>query len=430
MLEELHAWVGDRLVGKVLRDARRDRMTFEYDDGWRKAEQSFPLSLSMPMLAPTHGHDRVSPFLWGLLPDNDGVLRQWGMRFQVSPGNVFRLLEHVGEDCAGAVQFVKPGRTDAWFAANAVDHVQWLTDQEVADRLQLLLKDHSATRVGNDRGHFSLAGAQPKTAFHFDPVQSRWGVPFGLTPTTHIFKPPTGDFDGYAENEHFCLRLARRVGLATAPSTIMTFGGVTTIVSERYDRYRVAQHVRRMHQEDMCQALARMPQNKYQNDGGPSPTEIMGLIRMHSSARDEDETRFVDALIFNWLISGTDAHAKNYAFLIAPGGQTRLAPLYDLASALPYPQQIYPRHATLAMKVGNHYKLREIGMREWKKAAKELRYDEDKLIQRIRKIATDLPAAALDVETELSKSGIQHSVCKRMTLAIRERAEECARAMA
>ena len=352
------------------------------------------------------------------------------MRFQVSPGNVFRLLEHVGEDCAGAVQFVKPGRTDAWFAANAVNHVQWLTDQEVADRLQLLLKDHSATRVGNDRGHFSLAGAQPKTAFHFDPVQSRWGVPSGLTPTTHIFKPPTGDFDGYAENEHYCLRLARRVGLATAPSTIMTFGGVTTIVSERYDRYRVAQHVRRMHQEDMCQALARMPQNKYQNDGGPSPTEIMGLIRMHSSARDEDETRFVDALIFNWLISGTDAHAKNYAFLIAPGGQTRLAPLYDLASALPYPQQIYPRHATLAMKVGNHYKLREIGMREWKKAAKELRYDEDKLIQRIRKMATDLPAAALEVETELSKSGIQHSVCKRMTVAICERAEECARAMA
>ena len=40
-------------------------------------------------------------------------------------------------------------------------------------------------------------------------------------------------------------------------------------------------------------------------------------------------------LIFNWLIAGTDAHAKNFSLLIAPGPQIRLAPLYDLASALP-----------------------------------------------------------------------------------------------
>ncbi len=46
--------------------------------------------------------------------------------------------------------------------------------------------------------------------------------------------------------------------------------------------------------------------------------------------------RFADALIWNWLIAGTDAHAKNYSLLLA-GDQVRLAPLYDIASALPYP---------------------------------------------------------------------------------------------
>jgi hypothetical protein len=45
--------------------------------------------------------------------------------------------------------------------------------------------------------------------------------------------------------------------------------------------------------------------------------------------------RFAGALAFNWLIASTDAHAKNYGLLLA-GRQIRLAPLYDIASILPY----------------------------------------------------------------------------------------------
>ena len=50
---------------------------------------------------------------------------------------------------------------------------------------------------------------------------------------------------------------------------------------------------------------------------------------------DDAVWRFADALIWNWLIAGTDAHAKNYSLLLAED-QVRLAPLYDVASALPY----------------------------------------------------------------------------------------------
>ena len=45
--------------------------------------------------------------------------------------------------------------------------------------------------------------------------------------------------------------------------------------------------------------------------------------------------RFADALAWNWIIGGTDAHAKNYSLLLS-GSDVRLAPLYDIASALPY----------------------------------------------------------------------------------------------
>ncbi|HEY0691385.1 MAG TPA: HipA domain-containing protein [Kribbella sp.] len=79
------------------------------------------------------------------------------------------------------------------------------------------------------------------------------------------------------------------------------------------------------------------PAKKYQNEGGPSPSDIAALFRRvmpRSAARDATRA-FLDALVWNWVIAGTDAHAKNYSLLLL-GNQVRLAPFYDVASALPY----------------------------------------------------------------------------------------------
>lgn len=65
---------------------------------------------------------------------------------------------------------------------------------------------------------------------------------------------------------------------------------------------------------------------------------------------DRAVCRFADASIWNWLIAGTDAHAKNYSPLLA-GNQVRLVPLYDVASALPY--GAHENKLRLAMKVGD-----------------------------------------------------------------------------
>src|SRR5262249_4178987 len=74
------------------------------------APGAYPLSLSMPLAAAKHGHKPMEAFLWGLLPDNTAILDRWARRFQVSARNPFALMSHVGEDCAGAVQFVRPER--------------------------------------------------------------------------------------------------------------------------------------------------------------------------------------------------------------------------------------------------------------------------------------------------------------------------------
>ena len=75
------------------------------------------------------------------------------------------------------------------------------SEAEIAARIRQLREDQSAWRRPGDTGQFSLAGAQPKTALLLQ--DGRWGVPSGRIPTTHILKPPSADFDGHAENEHF-----------------------------------------------------------------------------------------------------------------------------------------------------------------------------------------------------------------------------------
>lgn len=120
----------------------------------------------MPLAGAHYTDAVVRPFLWGLLPDNDEVLRRWGQRFHVSPRNPFRLLAHVGEECAGAVQFLRPERVEEWLQGTAPGGINWLDEKELEQRIRELVADHAGSRRVGDEGPFSLADAQPKTGLY------------------------------------------------------------------------------------------------------------------------------------------------------------------------------------------------------------------------------------------------------------------------
>lgn len=419
---ELVCLLDGREVGVVRRT--RGRLSFTYAQSWRRARGAYPLSLSMPLAAAEHGHAAIEPFLWGLLPDNEHVLRRWAASFQVSPQNVFALIGEVGEDCAGAVQFL-PQATFEDLQSGAERATAWLTEADIAERLRLLRQDAAAGRAPSDIGQFSLAGAQPKTALLFD--GQRWGVPSGRTPTTHILKPTTPDFDGHAENEHLCLSLARVLGLPTADSDVRRFEDVAAIVVTRYDRIAAGTApIRRVHQEDMCQALRIHPARKYQNEGGPGPRQIVDLLAAsvrgaHPDAAMQDVQTFLDALVFNWLIGGTDAHAKNYSILLAGDGLVRLAPLYDIASIYAYPQ-IDPLKAKLAMKIGGDYRLRDIGWADWIQVSRDIGAPAEGLVDRARDMVRRLPDALSDQIARARAGGLNHVVFDRLAAALPARA--------
>jgi len=468
--DRLEVVLGGRAMGNV-ESLGGGRLRFTYEESWRRDPGALPLSLSMPMTLAEHGHAVIEPFLQGLLPDNDEILRSWARRHHVSSRNAFALLAYVGEDCAGAIQLVRAERLDMLTATDTWD-VEWVDEAEIGARLRTLRRDSSAWQVRPESGQFSLAGAQPKTALLLE--GDRWGVPSGRAPTTHILKPPMRELDGHVENEHLCLQLARELGMPVARSKVQRFGDQVAIVVERFDRARTAElaagaaaraatlaaasasdvdparaakgaaeasaqaaalsalaettPILRLHQEDACQALGVSPTSKYQNEGGPSAADVVDLLRRHSSRPVEDVWTLVEALAFNWLIAGTDAHAKNYSILHGGAGRVRLAPLYDLASALPY-EDMEPQRLTLAMKIGGKYRLRDIGGRQWEKLAGELSLDAEELLSRVGSATERLPDAMATVRANAVHAGLTHPIVERLSLAVQRRAPDCLRSL-
>lgn len=438
MIDQLVVLIGGREVA-TLECGARGRWALRYTSTWRGRGDAFPLSLSMPLAAREHSHDILEAWVWNLLPDNAAVLDRWARHFQVSARSPFALVAHVGEDCPGAVQIVRPARVAA-LEQQEPFQVAWLTEAELAERLALLERDHAAWRAPQDTGWFSLAGAQPKTALLLH--EGRWGVPQGRTPTTHILKPPIPGLDGHVENEHFCLSLARELGLPAASTEVEQFGEHRVIVVKRYDRVRTAELVAaapsgreaerlralattrpilRIHQEDGCQALGLLPTAKYQNEGGPGPEDLAALLRDHSSRPAEDRSTLLDALVFAWVIGGTDAHAKNYAFLHGGGRRVRLAPLYDIASTLPY----FPvQKLKLAMKVGGEYRLGFISTRHWERLGEDIGLGAEATLERVRALAETVEQSASVVAVRCREGGLEVSELARL---IEARATECAR---
>jgi serine/threonine-protein kinase HipA len=140
-------------------------------------------------------------------------------------------------------------------------------------------------------------------------------------------------------------------------------------------------------------------------------------------------SNFVGAIGFNWLVAGTDAHAKNYSLLIASSSRVRLAPLYDVASILPY-DGIDLHKAKLAMKIGGEYLLLQVGLRQWQKLASEVRLNADELIERIRVMAGRLPDAISDVRKRAHTEGLTQAIVEKLAARLTERAKACQKQLA
>jgi len=128
-------------------------------------------------------------------------------------------------------------------------------------------------------------------------------------------------------------------------------------------------------------------------------------------------------LAWNWLIAGTDAHAKNYSLLLA-AGQVRLAPLYDVASALPY--DMHEKKLRFAMRLGGDYYVFPYH-NPWPRAAKEMGVNGAAVIERVHDLAKHVPDAFADAAAAPDVVALRRDLPARLVDRVADRAARCAR---
>ena len=212
-----------------------------------------------------------------------------------------------------------------------------------------------------------LAGAQDKC-----PLLMRGNHYFlsqNNAPSSHILKFELADHLNLPAYETFTTQLAKSVGLPVVNIELRSIKQTHYALIARYDRVRNKQgeEVRRLHQEDFCQALGYGHTKKYQGCGGPSLQQCYQLVKDTSSNPAIDMQHLLRWQIFNVLAGNSDGHAKNLSLLHQPNGETRPAPFYDLVCT----RAIERIHYHLAFDVGDERNPSAITQTHWDRLARQ-----------------------------------------------------------
>ncbi len=405
-MDYLDVYLYDRKVGVLASDG--GRMSFRYSDDYVSHADAEALSFSLPIRAEAYLEEDAMPFFDNLLPD-EGVRVRIAEILQVSPENTFGLLKEIGEDCAGAVSFFSQGKTPI---ALEQPIYRVLSDDEADDVLTHLAE--RPLNIGAKDFHISSAGAQDKLVASVE--QGTIRLPLKGTPSTHIIKPGIERFPESVFNEFYSMKLAKACGLNTAECDILHVKGRPYYIVERFDRVKSNGMWRRLHQEDFCQLLGVDPKIKYESEGGPRLVHCFELLRrMELPAMDT--IRFLEQIVFCFLIGNGDAHAKNFS-VIYRDGKPELSPAYDLLSTTVYPN-LTPR---LAMKIDGKNNFRWITPGKFIRMGQRVGLSEKLVRTVIRKMLNRMPGAMNQVhEKDVKKNpaGIYEKI--RMGIEMRMR---------
>jgi serine/threonine-protein kinase HipA len=410
MAKTLDVYLHRELIGHLIQNDG-GQMVFDYAESWLEKSGATPLSHSLPLRRKRFTRKECRGYFAGVLPEESKraiIARNLG----ISERNDYAMLERIGGECAGAVTFVPAGEP----MPTRDDHYRALSSTELAGILRELPR--RPLLAGETGIRLSLAGAQDKIAVRVEGESV--SLPLGGAPSTHILKPAVERFAGVVFNEAYSMRLAAAADLSVAKTEVGRVEDVEYLLVERYDRTHrrttEGATLERLHQEDFCQALGIVSENKYQKEGGPSLKQCFALLREVSSAPVLDLARLLDAVIFNFLVGNNDAHGKNFSLLYRGAGttlvETRLAPLYDLVSTRYYPELT----RELAMKIGGEYSSDKVSKTNFEQLAEDAGLAKPLVRRRI-------PELAETVLLNLDKTEIDHPVAEALTEQIRERCE-------
>ena len=313
------------LVGQLWLRVRKGRnsASFEYDPSWLKNSLRFAIDPALTITPETFhtppkkdlfgAFDDSSPDRWGKL-----LMRRNEHRFAELKRETPRTLRHLDyllgvEDVArqGALRFKTELHGN--FLANSKNSIppimklsrllsateSILSEKDSDNDLQILLAPGSA-----------LGGARPKVSI-FDQD--------GFLSLAKF--PRDKDEIDVVKWEGVALTLALKAGIVVPDWRIIEVAGKSVIIIRRFDRIN-GQRVPFLSAMSMLGATDHSDDHSY--------LDIADVLRMYGSKPKEDLIQLWRRIVFNILISNTDDHLRNHAFLYSSQEGWQLSPAYDL----------------------------------------------------------------------------------------------------
>jgi serine/threonine-protein kinase HipA len=403
----LDVYLRDQKIGRFWLDEKR-RFVFQYDAEWIRQKGAVPLSLHLPLRAESYPDDLSRPFFSNLLPEAE-IKRVIAQRLQISESNDFAMLNSIGGECAGAVSLLPSGVTP-----NVKPGYRELNEEE----LHKIIIDlpRRPLMAGVEGMRLSLAGAQNKLPVYME--DDRIFIASGNAPSSHILKPPIRDLEDTVGNEAFCMMLAQSRGL-WVPLVTIHRGLDRLFIITRYDRSRDKDgRMVRLHQEDFCQALGFLPDQKYETEGGPSLQQCFKLLQEKSIRPAADRMALLRWTIFNFLIGNADAHAKNLSMLFTDRGP-RLAPFYDLICTQVYPDLIEKQ----AMRIAGENRPSWMQRKHWERFGESVEIKTSLVLKTLQDMSSSIMRAAQVLSIEFNKTYGTGTIIEKVLAVIEKRAK-------
>jgi len=276
---------------------------------------------------------RLPSFFAGLLPESELRKRLEATRHNPEDRDDFGILAAAGEDLPGAVIVVPTADPHA-----IPEYARTFGATGGADNLEV------AVIEGATEGAASVSGVQNKLALSTIQKGKRYTLPGHGKLSDIIAKLPARNDDSQIFNEFVAMELAKSAGVDVAeceplPIDTIEIPGIAEIAGsakyflavQRYDR----KGNQRIHVEDACQALGRMPNAKYAN-----VDQFQILVRLLNELSPKgvnDVRQFFIRQTVNTLLANSDAHLKNFSLLYEDQKHPQLTPAYDIVcvAALP-----------------------------------------------------------------------------------------------
>jgi serine/threonine-protein kinase HipA len=198
--------------------------------------------------------EEARAFFDNLLQEN-ASLEDVMARHGVDRSDIAGLLFHLGRDCPGAISCVPAGEGPGKSPGRFDEDYEFLPDAELA-RVMRSLRDNRRLPA-ETRDPSPLAGIQGKIAITRLP-DGRFALPRhgSGVPTTHIIKLPRRGEESLVDQEDRLMRLARELEMIeVADVGPLEIEDVRGLLITRFDRRIEDDLIRRIHQEDFCQAL-------------------------------------------------------------------------------------------------------------------------------------------------------------------------------